>query len=309
MKKTKVPQAMRIAMKNPLRISARLLLPLLCLSLAPGPAAHAQQKEEDSGYQMPAPPRTFTQDELDAKIEAEKDACRARLEDREKATATQRGHQVELERSINDSKRRVEICSKTASLADRIVCYDEIARDYGFKTVRDIKNQEQKIGQYGFWQVTRRLNDMGDEVIYLKLDTIEPVVSRAGIRRTPTFTLRCASKKTDVFIDWKASLTGYRSRKNIHVLYKIDSNPLVDGVWQISEDNNAAFAPNSIEFVKALNDRTKLVLILTPYGDRTATLVFPLKGLAPALDILVKRCYNSQSSGLSAPPPNAAPAQ
>jgi hypothetical protein len=309
MKKTKVPQATRIAMKNPLRISARLLLPLLCLGLAPGPGAHAQQKEEDSGYQMPAPPRTFTQDELDAKIEAEKDACRARLEDREKTSAKQREEQMELERKINDSTRRVEICSKTASLADRVVCYDEIARDYGFKTLRDLKSQEQKIGQYGFWQVTHRINDMGDEVIYLKLDSVEPVVSRSGIRRTPTFTLRCVSKKTDVFLDWKATLTGNRNIKNIHVLYKIDSNPLVSGTWQLSEDNNAAFSPNAIEFIKSLTDRTKLVLIVTPFADRTATLIFPLKGLAPALDILVKRCYNAQNSGAPAPPSNAAPAQ
>jgi hypothetical protein len=277
----------------------------------PGPPSSVPSL--DDGYSMPPEAKTYTQEELDVRVESEKDACRARLEERDKAIAEAHDQQKALVRDAANTKSRVEICSKDPSLADRIVCYDEIARDYGFKTLRDIENQEIKMGEFGFWQVTRRKNDMGDEVIYLKLDSVEPVVSRAGIKRNPTFNVRCAAKKTDVYLDWKAPMGAYRvSVKDMNIIYKIDSNRLTNQPWSISQDNHAAFSPDPIGFVKQLVDHEKLVLIVTPYADRSATLVFPLKGMSSALQILVKHCYNSDNGADAAisvpsqPPANPA---
>lgn len=244
----------------------------------------------------------LAQDDRDAdsyaSFMAEKKELEERLEKRDQVIDRLQDQVTKMTRDLEDQRRRIQVCATDPSLASRMVCYDEIARDYGYKTSEDIKTQEEKVGDHGFWRIVKKLNEMGDEVIYLKVDSVEPVVTRAGTRRTPTFTIRCVGGKTDAYIDWKAALADYKVFiQKQQVSYKIDGSSLIDQDWELSQDNHAAFAPDPIEFIKKLTGRSKLALIITPYTDKSATLIFPLQGLPTALNVLVERCYNPKKLG------------
>ena len=235
-----------------------------------------------------------TEDDFD-RFQAEKLELEQKLEKREIVVEQQAEQIKKLNDEVEDHKRRIQNCSVDPSLAARIVCYDEIARDLGFKTAADIQGQEERMGDHGFWTIAKKVNEMGDEVITLKVDSVHPVTSRSGMRRTPTFNIRCASRKTDVFLDWKSPLADHKVFiKTQTILYRIDSEKQLSEEWDLSQDNHAAFSPGAIEFVKKLTNKGKLVMIVTAYSDHTSTLVFPLQGFGKALDVLVSRCYNAK---------------
>ncbi len=276
-------------MKNGMKLFLFAALIATCLAFPFVFYAHAQDENEDvDGFDRFIAERTMLEEKL-----AKREAVIGVLEEKIK----------KLDRELADQRRRIEICTREPSLTSRIVCYDEIARDYGFKTAEDIKTQEVKMEGRGFWNITKRKTEMGDEMIYLKLDSIEPVVSRGGTRRNPTFVIRCGSKKTDAYLDWKTPLAEYKVfvRKQ-PIMVKMDSEPIIAQEWDLSEDNHAAFSPKPIDFVKKLKEKSKLVLVVTPYADKTATLVFPLQGIDGALDVLVKECYNKKPAPVPATP-------
>ena len=249
---------------------------LLVLS---GPLANAQDAEQSYD-----------------KFLAERQELENKLAKRDEVVDRQLEEIKEYIKQLDDQKRRIEFCSSDPSPAARVVCYDEIARDYGFKTVDEMKTQEQRMEDHGFWIISKKVNEMGDEVITLKVDTVQPVISRSGMRRTPSFNIRCASKRTEVFLDWKSPLADHKVFiKTQSIKYKIDSERLMVEEWDLSQDNHAAFSPRAIDFVKILKGKSKLVLIVTAYGDQTSTLVFPLSGLNKALNVLVERCYNKKA--------------
>jgi len=190
-------------------------------------------------------------------------------------------------------KEKIKFCaeiSKDRGL--RINCYDRISESLGYIAEADRAKTEKTIAQLGFWNVVERENKIGEMVTYLKLDSKNTVRNKRGITRAPTLILRCKDKVTDVYLDWGEPLGNPNGRKkNIYIEYQIDSSASKPQEWDYSLDFFSAFNPTSVDFVRELRGKEKLIMKFTPDKQSMKTLLFELKGFNSALSILVDRCY------------------
>lgn len=199
----------------------------------------------------------------------------------------------ELMEAKEADRERIRLCTRESIFTLRLVCYDDVARDMNLISAQAAQSNKESIEKQGFWNITRRVNSLGENVTTLTVNSTEPVTSRTGARLQPTFNIRCRSQNTDVFLDWQSPLNAQRVYiSEQEITYKIDDDPLYNALWELSQDNHAAFAKRPVEFVRNLRGKQQLVLMVTPHGGRSATMIFPLAGLDSALDVLVEHCYN-----------------
>lgn len=192
--------------------------------------------------------------------------------------------------SINDV---VKTCAAMKSRISRLTCYDELASRMGYVPEEQAAREGEILDKYGFWEVTKRRNAAGEEVIYLKNDATEDVISRSGAARRPTLVIKCKSGNTDVYLDWKTQITPYRvGAKTFPIALQLgtDDKQVMD--WELSTDGNALFTPDSVEFVKQMRKNDRLILQLTPPNDLAQTVVHDISGLNSVLGLLVAQCYN-----------------
>lgn len=106
-------------------------------------------------------------------------------------------------------------------------------------------------------------------------------------------TVRCQSKKTQVFVNWNDYL-GDDSRdvynKWKRVTVRVGSEPAKTERWGVSTNSEATFAPNSVSLAKRIAGADRLVLETVPYGENPATAVFSLKGANNALKSVAANC-------------------
>ena len=192
-------------------------------------------------------------------------------------------------------KNQVETCTKiTLERGRRLRCFDAIAVDLGYITAEDIQKTEEQIAKYGFWEVIERKVGTGNTSIYLRIDSSTTVKNKYGQPHSPTLVLRCADKKTEVFLDWGGVLGDPKGKaKGIYVDYKLDSAAFKAQEWEYSLDFSSAFVPRPVEFVRELKGKKELTIQITPYGQGMgmANLVFNTDQFDNALATLVDRCY------------------
>lgn len=199
--------------------------------------------------------------------------------------------------SLNSShKTFLDDLSRCANIPERVMriqCYDELSTESGFMTRAKKEEQEKIIDKIGFWQVVVSEDKMGEQTMYLKLYANDIIRTGAATEKKPELVLRCYRKNTEVYLDWKSLLTENRAYiKSIYVTSRFDSENAMQKDWQLSLDKNAAFAPDTINFVRQMKEHGVLTLELTPYNMSSTTLAFTLNNFDKALEILVKRCYN-----------------
>lgn len=184
-------------------------------------------------------------------------------------------------------------CAQISLRTDRLICYDDLAKAKGYITDETFFREEQNVANFGFWEITKRYNEIGQEITYMKLESNEPTKTRSGLSLRPVFFIRCTTGETDVYIDWKDSLIKpWHHEKKHYVSYKIDNDDMVTDTWDLAVDKQAVFAPDPIEFVKMLKNKKRMVVRITPADDAMHTLVFTLDDIDKGLDVLVDRCYN-----------------
>ena len=60
--------------------------------------------------------------------------------------------------------------------------------------------------------------------------------------------------------------------------------------WGISTDNEATFAPSGVALAERIAKADRLDLETAPYGEKSATAVFPLRGASQALKAVAANC-------------------
>lgn len=143
----------------------------------------------------------------------------------------------------------------------------------------------------GEWTVLEDVNPVDDsKTTYVSLVSGEG--SNAGGTGV-VLAVRCQSKKTEVFVDWKEYLGDdshdvYNEWKRVTV--RVGSEPAKTERWGVSTDSKATFAPSSVALAKRIAKADRLVLETVPYGENPATAVFTLKGANNALKGVADNC-------------------
>lgn len=193
-----------------------------------------------------------------------------------------------------DVEQGLQECSEIAGRVERLICYDDLAQQLGFLAAEKVDREENILGKYGFWEVTKKKNATGEEIYYLKNDAAEEVTLQSGLKRIPTFIITCKHGRTDAYLDWKSRLNdSYLSiYSKLPVNYQFDSGERRQSGWELSTDRQAAFVPDAVEFIKEMRHHEQMFLFFTPMHESTQTVVHDITGLDNVLQILVDKCYN-----------------
>src|SRR5471030_1825811 len=84
------------------------------------------------------------------------------------------------------------------------------------------------------------------------------------------FVLRCKTKSTDAYIEWKAfgDNDPHDSWSDeIPVFYSFDGEPGQYEKWGVSADKYVFSIPNPIEFIQSMHDKKALSVIPNPKGN------------------------------------------
>lgn len=200
-------------------------------------------------------------------------------------------------RRLEAVKNEVKACADMKERSARLLCYDDLATAIGAMPEAFKAMERQKVAAYGFWQVLSETDQLGIETIYLSQSPYNRLSSVAQQVNVPNLSIRCRQGNTDVYLDWRSTLTaGRQNVREIFLFIQNDSEPETRYSWQLSLDGYAAFANDPIEFVKSLRGKRKMQMRITPTGGNTETLMFEISRIDEALNILVKRCYAQGSA-------------
>lgn len=216
------------------------------------------------------------------------------------APASAAENPAQVNAPLAELKESIKRCTKIQESFIRLTCYNSLAATLGFISDEEVKAEEKKLGQTGFWQASEREDSDGNKQTYLRVESTETLKSRSATERRVVLALRCIPGQTDVFLDWKAPLVEKLEvnprrikdgENKIQVIYKIDQEPKITEGWDPSIDKLALFSPDSVSFVRNIMNKKKLVMEITPDGEATQRVRFEIAGIEKAIDTIVKACY------------------
>jgi len=213
-----------------------------------------------------------------------------------------------LASATEDISKDIATCAAKTGDLERTACYDEIARKNRLDSPQSVSTPIQGKGK---WEVANTINPIDDTqttALFLSADSGkskwgEPIV----------LMVRCASKRTELFIRWNDYLGG-----EAQVLTRVGKEKASTTDWTLSTDSTASFYPGSpIPFIRTLLKHEQLVAQVTPYGDSPVTAIFDINGLRNAIQPLMENCNWSETPPppkpkplpppIQPPPPNQAP--
>lgn len=116
--------------------------------------------------------------------------------------------------------------------------------------------------------------------------------------------LRCREQHTEAAFSTKNT---YLGEKSATVRFRINFEEPVKEVWRASIDGRAAFAPNPVDFIRALPDNGRIFIRGIAADGKTKDVNFKLSGLSEIRDKIDRSCKWSgmpdESTGASNPPP------
>ena len=132
----------------------------------------------------------------------------------------------------------------------------------------------------GRWQVyTTFLEDQLDELPLAIL-----IASEGGYSwRRPVLTLRCWQGKTSAFVNWRESLGTSFLTNTREVSYRIGDNDSVQDGWSVSTNEEAVFAPESIEFIQSMIGEDTLSMRVWPRDGDPLDATFDITGVDVAI--------------------------
>ncbi|MBI1887715.1 MAG: type VI secretion protein [Nitrosomonadales bacterium] len=184
--------------------------------------------------------------------------------------------------AVAAEKQEIAKCAAKNSDAARLVCYDALARSLGVD-----KPKSTIVQGSGKWKLTVNRSPIDDsENVYLAVEAEEIV--RSGYKTAkPMLYVRCAEKKTNVFLTWDL----YLGLESTEMLTRFDGAKATTDTWSISTDNSAVFVQGSdIAFAKKMMVHEKLLAQVTPYGESPVMATFKIAGLSEAIKPLRKAC-------------------
>ncbi|MCB9989777.1 MAG: hypothetical protein H6867_00165 [Rhodospirillales bacterium] len=192
------------------------------------------------------------------------------------------------------TEEKLQTCTRFKNRIERLFCYDSLAGSAGLLAPEKAEKEKEILEKYGFWEVIKRRSSAGDNIMYLKNHAIEEIVDTSGLRRRPELVIMCRSGKTDVYIDWKATLTEWQAADVLMVMpvtVQFDNGRESLMEWEISTDKRAVFSSQPVDFVKKLRTNQQAIFKLVPPNNTVQTLVYDLSGINVVLELLVEHCY------------------
>lgn len=194
---------------------------------------------------------------------------------------------------VYDLTEEIEQCAKVIGRIPRLICYDNLSTALGYTPPEEADREEIILATYGFWEATKKLNPAGEEIYYLKNDSVKDIISDSGLKRKATLVVQCRNGITDFYLDWKSKLLpqGNLNRSTMVITYQLDGERRKAAKWELSMDQNALFVPEPIPFLRNLQHYKRFILTVTPPNESTQVIVHDIGGLSDALNLIVRECY------------------
>lgn len=164
-------------------------------------------------------------------------------------------------------------CSKIEATADRLACYDGMARAV----------EETLAGERGKWGVNVKENPIDDSrtiTLYLESSNVNPP------REKPVYLfLRCRGGEMTAYITWNRALA------NGETMIRLGKGEAQREYWNLSSDAEATFYPDETEdLIEDLMANELLTAQVNPPDSVPMTAVFELSGLIRAIVPLREGC-------------------
>lgn len=170
---------------------------------------------------------------------------------------------------------------------------EQTARPYILVENHDIVviNQDREPKGHGKWIVNTLQSDMDDSHGVDALVAASSPIEAWLKNPTPVLHVRCQERKTEVYV-----ITGTAANPELglydkfHVRLRLDKNQPITQVWSGSTDNEALFAPKSIELARRIARSDSLAFEFTPFNASPVIAKFDTRGFGEHLPRIAKAC-------------------
>lgn len=114
-----------------------------------------------------------------------------------------------------------------------------------------------------------------------------PQVSAAMVVGDAALILRCRDQGTEAAFSTKYT---YLGDKSVTVRFRINFEDPIKELWRPSMDGRAAFAPNPVDFIRALPDNVRLFIRTIAADGKTKDANFKLSGVSEVRDKIGRAC-------------------
>ena len=214
------------------------------------------------------------------------------------------GHKVELleknfetrteaNKAYQDLVKDVVRCTQEPRRVMRLSCYDDTMAELGIVSEAWQVQQKERVATYGFWDVTKEVDNAGDSIFYLKVLPSNPVPGRERTSIMPELVIKCVNEKTTAYVDWKDDLVSRDfTTEPLYVNYIVNDTAQYPGDWSVSPDAKAFFHPDPLTFIDNISKSDILQVEFTSEFDGFNKLVFNTEKFPQAIGYLLENCYS-----------------
>lgn len=143
---------------------------------------------------------------------------------------------------------------------------------------------------FGPWHAILSTDNQGQNVTELRLPATQPYTDDEGKQFTPDLVLICKHSKTVVYLDMQKPV-GSPDDLAVPLQYGSKGAFPTKTEWNLSADRVKAVAPDPLDFVTKIKDKTSLDFQVTPYEMKTISVFFALDSIEQAFELMGERCY------------------
>lgn len=176
-------------------------------------------------------------------------------------------------------------CQRIDDSVKRLACFDTIAEAVAPKPVVAVPSQVPLN-----WAVTTDVSKIDDSTtVQVSTTSTEELRGRYGQRVYLRLILRCQEHKTDAIVHFGGHFMAGLYDK-VPVTYRIDRKPAKEARFNESTNNESLFAPQPVQFIKALFGANTLTIRAAPYNENDVTADFDVSNLETAVKPLREAC-------------------
>lgn len=175
--------------------------------------------------------------------------------------------------------RRMDACAQLEDPAERLACYDALARSLGLNPSPP-RTAADSTGDWGVNVKQDPLDDSRVVTLYLGAESLSPPSDREVF-----LFVRCRHRELEIYITWDRPLA------NGEVLVRLGEGPSERQYWNLSTDAEASLVPgDSGAFLRRLLAVPRLVAKVNPRDSVPMTAVFRLDGLSTVMGRVPTDC-------------------